>query len=68
MTSTANNPARKQVPLPMKTFEELAKYRESLQREFPPGVTVSLHAAVHHALALASSIRAQPMESANEVR
>jgi hypothetical protein len=48
---------RKQVPLPMVTFDLLTRYRDSLQHETLPGVTVSLHAAVHHALSLASSVR-----------
>lgn len=59
---------RKQVPLPLVTFDLLTKYRDSLQAETLPGVTVSLHAAAHHALSLAASLRNLQPEQPHEVR
>lgn len=52
--------ARKTVPLPQITFDLLEAYRVSLQAEMPPGVVVSLHSAVHHAVSLATNMRAMP--------
>lgn len=59
---------RKQVPLPLVTFRALSKYRDSLQADVPPGVNVSLHAAVHHALAIAMSMRSLPIGDTNDIR
>lgn len=65
MTSQAPNPfstwkGRKTVPVPQVTFNMLEAYRASLQAEMPPGVSVALHSALHHALSLATNMRAMP--------
>jgi hypothetical protein len=57
---------RKTVPLPQPTFAMLVQYRDAMALTVPPGVSVSLHAAVHHALVTAMA--AQAKEQTNEVR
>lgn len=48
---------RKMVPIPPATFEILQAYRASLSVEVPEGTHIPLHAAMAHALHIASSIR-----------
>jgi len=48
---------RKMVPIPPALFESLQAYRASLTRDVPEGAHVPLHAALAHALHIASSIR-----------
>lgn len=57
---------RKTVPLPQPTFDMLVQYRSMMAVTVPPGVNVSLHAAVHHALVTAMAVHAK--ENAHETR
>lgn len=45
------------VPIPPATFEILQAYRASLSTDVPEGTHVPLHAAMAHALHIATSIR-----------
>jgi hypothetical protein len=70
MTTPATNPHstwknRKTIPVPPITFDLLDAYRANLQAEMPPGVTVSLHSALHHAVSIATNMRALPGDPAN---
>lgn len=48
---------RKMVPVPPATFEVLQAYRASLSENVPDGTHIPLHAALSHALHIATSIR-----------
>ena len=45
------------VPIPPATFEILQAYRASLSENVPEGTHIPLHAALAHALHIATSIR-----------
>ena len=66
---TTDNPhstwkVRKQVPLPLVTYDMAIKYRDAIAADLPPGVFLSMHSAIHHALSVAASARGIDIEGA----